>query len=86
MLHNANVDPEEIDKFQSIASRWWDRESEFKPLHEINPLRVRYIERQAGGSTSAWSISVVVAASWRKLWLSKERRLPASIWLNYRSR
>jgi 2-polyprenyl-6-hydroxyphenyl methylase / 3-demethylubiquinone-9 3-methyltransferase len=49
MLHDANVDPAEIDKFQSIASRWWDRESEFKPLHEINPLRVRYIERQAGG-------------------------------------
>jgi 2-polyprenyl-6-hydroxyphenyl methylase/3-demethylubiquinone-9 3-methyltransferase len=49
MLHDANVDPAEIDKFQSIASRWWDRESEFRPLHEINPLRVRYIERQAGG-------------------------------------
>jgi 2-polyprenyl-6-hydroxyphenyl methylase/3-demethylubiquinone-9 3-methyltransferase len=47
MLHETNVDPAEIDKFQSIASRWWDRESEFKPLHEINPLRVRYIERQA---------------------------------------
>ena len=47
MLQEANVDPAEIDKFQSIASRWWDRESEFKSLHEINPLRVRYIERQA---------------------------------------
>jgi 2-polyprenyl-6-hydroxyphenyl methylase/3-demethylubiquinone-9 3-methyltransferase len=47
MLHEDNVDSAEIDKFQSIASRWWDRESEFKPLHEINPLRVRYIERQA---------------------------------------
>jgi 2-polyprenyl-6-hydroxyphenyl methylase/3-demethylubiquinone-9 3-methyltransferase len=49
MLHETNVDPAEIDKFQSIASRWWDRESEFKPLHDINPLRVRYIERQADG-------------------------------------
>jgi len=47
MPQETNVDPAEIDKFQSIASRWWDRESEFKPLHEINPLRVRYIERQA---------------------------------------
>jgi 2-polyprenyl-6-hydroxyphenyl methylase/3-demethylubiquinone-9 3-methyltransferase len=46
MLHETNVDPAEIDKFQSIASRWWDRESEFKPLHDINPLRVDYIERQ----------------------------------------
>ncbi len=49
MLHEANVDPAEIEKFQSIASRWWDLESEFKPLHEINPLRVDYIERQADG-------------------------------------
>lgn len=49
MPADANVDPAEIDKFQSIASRWWDPESEFKPLHEINPLRVSYIEQQAGG-------------------------------------
>ena len=49
MTLEVNVDPAEIDKFQSIASRWWDRESEFKPLHEINPLRVTYIERQAQG-------------------------------------
>jgi 2-polyprenyl-6-hydroxyphenyl methylase/3-demethylubiquinone-9 3-methyltransferase len=44
-----NLDPAEIDKFQSIASRWWDTESEFKPLHDINPLRVEYIETQSGG-------------------------------------
>jgi 2-polyprenyl-6-hydroxyphenyl methylase/3-demethylubiquinone-9 3-methyltransferase len=49
MSTESNVDPLEIEKFQSIASRWWDRESEFKPLHEINPLRVAYIERQAQG-------------------------------------
>ena len=49
MTAESNVDPVEIDKFQSIASRWWDRESEFKPLHDINPLRVSYIEQQAGG-------------------------------------
>ena len=49
MSSEANVDPSEIDKFQSIASRWWDRESEFKPLHDINPIRVSYIERQAQG-------------------------------------
>lgn len=47
MSMQANVDPAEIDKFQSIASRWWDPESEFKPLHEINPLRLSYIERAA---------------------------------------
>ena len=49
MTVGNNVDPAEIEKFQAIASRWWDRESEFKPLHEINPLRVGYIERQVGG-------------------------------------
>ena len=49
MSLETNVDAAEIEKFQSIASRWWDRESEFKPLHEINPLRVAYIEKQAHG-------------------------------------
>ena len=44
-----NVDPAEIDKFQAIANRWWDEESEFKPLHQINPLRVDYIETCANG-------------------------------------
>lgn len=47
-MSHINVDPLEIEKFQSIASRWWDRESEFKPLHDINPLRVGYIEKHAG--------------------------------------
>ncbi|MBL7003459.1 MAG: bifunctional 2-polyprenyl-6-hydroxyphenol methylase/3-demethylubiquinol 3-O-methyltransferase UbiG [Gammaproteobacteria bacterium] len=45
----TNVDPAEIEKFQSIASRWWDTESEFKPLHDINPLRIAYIEQACGG-------------------------------------
>jgi 2-polyprenyl-6-hydroxyphenyl methylase/3-demethylubiquinone-9 3-methyltransferase len=43
----ANIDPEEIAKFEALASRWWDRDSEFKPLHDINPLRVGYIDRIA---------------------------------------
>ena len=47
-MSHVNVDPIEIDKFQSIATRWWDPESEFKPLHEINPLRVDYIEQRTG--------------------------------------
>lgn len=50
-MTEINVDPLEIEKFQSIASRWWDRESEFKPLHEINPLRVGYIEERVGDLT-----------------------------------
>ena len=45
--HNSNVDPEEIAKFEALAHRWWDRNSEFKPLHDMNPLRLDYIERFA---------------------------------------
>ncbi len=48
-MTQTNVDPTEISKFETLASRWWDPESEFKPLHQINPLRLDYIERQAGG-------------------------------------
>lgn len=44
-----NFDPQEIAKFESLASRWWDKESEFKPLHDINPLRLGYIEKHCGG-------------------------------------
>lgn len=46
-LKSVNVDSAEIAKFESIATRWWDIESEFKPLHEINPLRTNYIEEHA---------------------------------------
>jgi 2-polyprenyl-6-hydroxyphenyl methylase/3-demethylubiquinone-9 3-methyltransferase len=44
-----NVDPAELAKFSALAHRWWDPESEFRPLHEINPLRLAHIERLAGG-------------------------------------
>ena len=44
MTGSINVDPHEIAKFEALASRWWDRSSEFKPLHEINPLRANYID------------------------------------------
>lgn len=40
----ANVDPAEIQKFSELAARWWDPNSEFKPLHAINPLRTQYID------------------------------------------
>ncbi|WP_110687355.1 bifunctional 2-polyprenyl-6-hydroxyphenol methylase/3-demethylubiquinol 3-O-methyltransferase UbiG [Salinicola aestuarinus] len=42
---NANVDRAEIAKFDALAGRWWDREGEFKPLHEINPLRLGFIDQ-----------------------------------------
>ncbi len=44
-----NVDHAEIKKFEDLASRWWDPNSEFKPLHDINPLRLDYIDRAAAG-------------------------------------
>ncbi|HEY6609700.1 MAG TPA: bifunctional 2-polyprenyl-6-hydroxyphenol methylase/3-demethylubiquinol 3-O-methyltransferase UbiG [Pseudomonas sp.] len=44
----SNVDHAEIAKFEALAHRWWDRESEFKPLHEINPLRVNWIDERIG--------------------------------------
>jgi 2-polyprenyl-6-hydroxyphenyl methylase/3-demethylubiquinone-9 3-methyltransferase len=42
-----NLDPQEISKFEELASRWWDPGSEFKPLHEINPLRANWIDKRA---------------------------------------
>jgi 2-polyprenyl-6-hydroxyphenyl methylase / 3-demethylubiquinone-9 3-methyltransferase len=45
----TNFDPAELAKFSALAHRWWDPTSEFRPLHEINPLRLAHIERLAGG-------------------------------------
>jgi 2-polyprenyl-6-hydroxyphenyl methylase / 3-demethylubiquinone-9 3-methyltransferase len=47
MSKTQNVDPREIAKFEALASRWWDRTGEFKPLHEINPLRANYIDEHS---------------------------------------
>ena len=44
---SINVDPSEVAKFEQLASRWWDRNSEFKPLHDINPLRANWIDKLA---------------------------------------
>ena len=49
MTHSQNVDPIEIQKFSELASRWWDLEGEFKPLHQINPLRTDYIVQHTNG-------------------------------------
>ncbi|MEJ2275488.1 MAG: bifunctional 3-demethylubiquinol 3-O-methyltransferase/2-polyprenyl-6-hydroxyphenol methylase, partial [Woeseiaceae bacterium] len=38
-----NIDPAELAKFDSLASRWWDTEGDFRPLHQINPLRLDWI-------------------------------------------
>lgn len=47
--HQQNVDAQEIAKFEAVASRWWDLEGEFKPLHRINPLRLGYIAQRSNG-------------------------------------
>ena len=45
-MNIKNLDPEEIKKFNDIAEKWWDLEGEFKPLHQINPLRLNFIKER----------------------------------------
>ena len=42
-----NLDLDEIDKFNELAHRWWDTDGDFKPLHDINPCRLTYIQEKA---------------------------------------
>jgi 2-polyprenyl-6-hydroxyphenyl methylase/3-demethylubiquinone-9 3-methyltransferase len=48
MQNGPNVDPAEIAKFDAAAPRWWDPDGEFRPLHDLNPARLEYIETRAG--------------------------------------
>jgi 2-polyprenyl-6-hydroxyphenyl methylase/3-demethylubiquinone-9 3-methyltransferase len=48
MQNGANADPAEISRFDAAAPRWWDPEGEFRPLHDLNPARLDYIEARAG--------------------------------------
>ena len=59
--YQDNVDAAEVAKFEALASRWWDPESEFKPLHDINPLRLDFIDARAGlagGWCGVWWLAV----------------------------
>ena len=47
MTQTINADPQELAKFSELAHRWWDTESEFRPLHQINPLRLDWIDAHA---------------------------------------
>lgn len=49
MSHSPNVDLQEIAKFEAQAQLWWDKNSEFRPLHEINPLRLNWIDEHCAG-------------------------------------
>jgi len=46
---SANVDPEEITRFEETAEQWWDSDGPYRALHDINPIRLNYIEQQVGG-------------------------------------
>ena len=48
MQNDSNVDPAEISKFDAAAPRWWDPDGEFRPLHDLNPARLDYIDAHAG--------------------------------------
>jgi 2-polyprenyl-6-hydroxyphenyl methylase / 3-demethylubiquinone-9 3-methyltransferase len=45
----ANTDPAELEKFSALASQWWDTQGKFRPLHDINPLRLALIDAASGG-------------------------------------
>ena len=47
-MNIKNLDPEEVKKFNDIAEKWWDETGDFKPLHQINPLRLDYIKNKCG--------------------------------------
>lgn len=53
-----NADPMELEKFSQLAHHWWDPNSEFKPLHEINPLRLNYIDEIIGGLSEKTVVDV----------------------------
>ena len=58
MNPNLNADPAELAKFGALAHRWWDPTSDFKPLHDINPLRLDYIARRSGGLEGKHALDV----------------------------
>ena len=55
-MTSTNFDAAELAKFSALAHRWWDPTSEFRPLHEINPLRLAHIEQLAGGLSGKCTI------------------------------
>jgi 2-polyprenyl-6-hydroxyphenyl methylase / 3-demethylubiquinone-9 3-methyltransferase len=57
---SPNADPAELAKFSALAHKWWDKTGDFKPLHQINPLRLGHIERQAFGPNDGFQGKQVV--------------------------
>lgn len=57
MTERLNADPAELARFAAAASRWWDTDGEMRPLHDLNPVRLRYVER--AGSLTGLAIADV---------------------------
>ena len=53
-----NADPAELAKFSALAHRWWDPGSDFKPLHDINPLRLEFIKQRSSGLSGKRTVDV----------------------------
>ena len=64
MSEPLNVDPQELEKFSQLAHRWWDPDSEFKPLHEINPLRLEWIDQHCAAwrASACWTWAAAAAS------------------------
>lgn len=72
MDKQQNVDLNEIKKFEEMASRWWDLEGEFKPLHQINPLRLDYVlEKPMVYLVKPYLTSGAAVASLQRVWPNK---------------
>ena len=55
---NSNIDPAEINKFSELASQWWDANGKFRPLHDINPLRLALIDSHVGGMNGKHAVDI----------------------------
>ena len=71
MSSNQNIDRSEIAKFEALASRWWDKESEFKPLHDINPLRANWIDERSPVAGKKYWMWAAVEEYYLNLWLKE---------------
>ncbi len=56
--NNANIDPAELNKFSELASQWWDPTGKFRPLHDINPLRLALVDKTSGGVKGKRAIDI----------------------------
>lgn len=84
-MSQLNVDLQEIAKFEALAAKWWDQHSEFRPLHQINPLRLNWIDERVGGlAGKKYLMSVVVAVFWQRAWHVVEQMYLVLIWVRHR--